>query len=150
MNMAANTVYLQECLERISKAEERLLLADIQKAHANYIGERWAYSQDRMDELAQVITDGLARAGAKMADEVREIAGDTAPKYANFANMSLNALGEQMMGVYRHRIMVGRDTLVYPPEVEQAYCSYRPRHQHQHKRPCRCCRWKRSPTRRGH
>jgi hypothetical protein len=73
-----------------------------------------------MDELAQVITDGLARAGAKMADEVREIAGDTAPKYANFAHIALYALGEQMMGVYRHRIMVGRDTTVCPPEVEQA------------------------------
>jgi hypothetical protein len=73
-----------------------------------------------MDELAQVITDGLARAGAKMADEVREIAGDTAPKYANFAHIALYALGEQIMGVYRHRIMVGRDTTVCPPEVEQA------------------------------
>jgi len=40
--MAANMVYLQECIERVSKAEERLLLAELQTAHANYIGERWA------------------------------------------------------------------------------------------------------------
>src|SRR5690242_5906322 len=118
--MAANKAYLQDCLERISKSEERRILADIQTAHANYIGEALAYSHARMDELAQVITDGLSRAGATMANEVIEIARESAPKYANFATTALNALGEEMKRVYLQRIMVGRDTVICRPEVERA------------------------------
>ena len=106
-------------IEKITYQEHISLLREVAAVDAQFFGQGLGYSSAWMSERARVITLGLGRAGARIADEVRTTAAEDAPEFAAEAGAWIGRLSARFVSLHRQRLMSGRGPAT-PAEVEGA------------------------------
>jgi hypothetical protein len=106
-------------IEKITYQEHIFLLREVAAVDAQFFGQGLGYSPAWMSERAHVITLGVRRACALIADEVRTIAAEEAPELAAEAGTLLGRLSARFVSLHRQRLMSGRGPAT-PAEVEGA------------------------------
>jgi hypothetical protein len=106
-------------IEKITYQEHVFILREVAAVDAQFFEQGRGYSRDWMSERARVITLGLGRAGARIADEVRTIAAEEAPEFAAEASAWIGRLSARFVSLHRQRLMSGRGPAT-PAEVEEA------------------------------
>jgi hypothetical protein len=106
-------------IERITYQEHISLLREVAAVDAQFFGQGLGYSPAWMSERARVITLGVRRACAMIADEVRTIAAEDAREFAAEAGAWIGRLSTRFVSLHRQRLMSGRGPAP-PAEVEGA------------------------------
>jgi hypothetical protein len=106
-------------IEKITYQEHIFLLREVAAVDAQFFGQGLGYSPAWMSERAHVITLGVRRACALIADEVRTIAAEEAPELAAEAGTLLGRLSARFVSLHRQRLMSGRGPTT-PAEVDGA------------------------------
>jgi hypothetical protein len=99
--MAVNREHLLKCLKRIRKRAEGPLVETIRTFPIGLYTDDDAWRD--WGKLAEVVVRGVAEAGDKMAEEVRSLAGDESPEYAEDVGNSLRGLSGVLMATYSLR-----------------------------------------------
>ena len=117
--MVVDRTHVSWRIEKITFREHISLLREVVAVDAQFFGQGLGYSSAWMSERAHVITLGVRRACAKIADEVRTIAAEEAPEFAAEAGTWLGRLSTRFVSLHRQRLMSGRGPAT-PAEVEGA------------------------------
>ena len=99
--MAVDRKHLLECLKRIRKRAEGPLRETIRTFPIGLYTDDDAWRD--WSKLAEVVVRGVVEAGDKMVEEVRSIAGDESPEYAEDVGNSLRGLSGVLMATYSLR-----------------------------------------------
>ena len=117
--MVVDRTHVSWRIEKITYQEHISLLREVAAVDAQFFGQGLGYSSGWMSERARVITLGLGRASARIADEVRTIAAEDAPEFAAEASAWIGRLSARFVSLHRQRLMSGRGPAT-PAEVEGA------------------------------
>jgi hypothetical protein len=119
--MAINHSYVARRIEKITYDEQGSILQDVAAVDAQFFEHGDRSSPAWMSERAGVIILGVRRACAIIADEVRTIAAEDAPKCAAEAGTWTGRLSARLVSLHRQRLM-SEKVQATPVEVEVA-CS---------------------------
>jgi hypothetical protein len=117
--MLVDRTHVSWRIEKITFREHISILREVAAVDAQFFGQGRGYSSAWMSERAHVITLGVRRACAMIADEVRTIAAEDAPEFAAEAGAWIGRLSARFVSLHRQRLMSGRGPAT-PAEVEEA------------------------------
>ena len=117
--MVVDRTHVSWRIEKITFREHISILREVAAVDADFFGQGRGYSPAWMSERAHVITLGVRRACAMIADEVRTIAAEEAPEFAAEASAWIGRLSARFVSLHRQRLMSGRGPAT-PAEVEGA------------------------------
>ena len=111
--------YVSRRIEKITYDEQGAILQEAAALDMQFFEHGGDDGTAWMSERARVITLGLGRAGARIADEVRTTAAEDAPEFAAEAGAWIGRLTARFVSLHRQRLMSGRGPAT-PAEVEGA------------------------------
>ena len=117
--MAVDHSYVARRIEKITYDEQGSILQDVAAVDAQFFEHGDRNSPAWMSERARVITLGVRRTCAMIADEVRTIAAEDAPEFAAEAGAWIGRLSVRFVSLHRQRMTSGRGPAT-PAEVEGA------------------------------
>jgi hypothetical protein len=120
--MAVDHSYVSRRIEKITYDEQGSMLKEVVTLDAQFFEQGGNDSPAWMSERGRVITLGVRRTCAMVADEVRTIAAKDAPEFAAEAGTWTGRLSARLVSLHRQRLMSGK-LQATPAEVEAA-CSY--------------------------
>ena len=117
--MVVDRSYVSWRIEKITFREHISILREVAAVDTQFFGQGLGYSSAWMSERAHVITLGVRRAGAMIAEEVRAIAAEEAMEFAPEASAWIGRLSARFVSLHRQRLISGRAAAT-PAEVEGA------------------------------
>jgi hypothetical protein len=111
--MPVDADFIQRSLQRIVEEEERVILRKLSDVDTQFVkagqgggSSRWTMERHRVTE------EGVAHAAELIKKEVRELAGEDAPKFADVGEAAVGHLGHRLLGQYRTSLGPTKDVLI--------------------------------------